>query len=115
VVSTSSASPAVGDKLTVFLRITRDVSAAKVGSFAAQITYDSTAVQWNAMVDRGEGFVAANSPTKALLLVAGANVQGFANDTVVAVTFTMLKAGAPTLQLRMTEITTTSFDSKVTP
>jgi hypothetical protein len=112
--SVSPATPAVGEKVTVYLRITRTAGSPAVGSFAAQITFDATAMQWTSMIDRGEGFVAANAPQNSFVLLAGANVQGFPTDTVVAISMTALKAGAPSLQLRMTELVTTTFESKLT-
>ncbi|HEU4995392.1 MAG TPA: hypothetical protein VFT29_11265 [Gemmatimonadaceae bacterium] len=112
-VAVSSANPAPGSDVTVWVRARRGSAMGPVGSYTLRLTYDSTRMRFKESGRSQHGMVMANSATAGLLVVAGASAEGFADDELLAATFTSTSTGALTgLTLDVTELNSATFQDQ---
>jgi hypothetical protein len=100
----SDSLPSVGAELVVFVRASGG-SAVRVGSFTSRVAYDATGLEYLGDTTLTAGATRVTNPTPGLVRSAGFDVNGFADGTLAAYRFRVVKpAAVATLRLTMDEL-----------
>ena len=109
----SNANPGVGSSVTVWVKARRGSAVKPIGSYTIRLSYDSTRLHFVEAAQSAHGMVMANPAKAGVVLAAGASAEGFADDQLLAATFSVLGANALTsLALSVTELNSVSFQDQ---
>jgi hypothetical protein len=109
----SDPAPAIGSRFTVSVRTRRGTAVGQVGSFTIQVAFDTTRLRFHEAARSQHGMVMANVARPGVLTAAGASAAGFADDELLAATFTAVSAEAvESLALTVTELNSVKFESQ---